>query len=197
MFPVNAVTSELQAIFEYLVRLRRPVARSLRLGLTGAEITEMMGDLPLTAPPELEAMYRWRDGTFVSEGLILDDLHFFPGFYWLSLKDAITTYRAFHGDRRWANSWFPVFANGGGDFYVVSCPPVPAHSGEVIGFILGETDHPVEYQSLATMLHTIRTCFAEGVFFVSAQGHLEADDLAHARIAKRFNPDLPIYRELG
>lgn len=194
---MGTITSELGAILAHLVRLHRPVVRFLKPGLSESRIPEILGDLEIAVPLELREMYSCRDGILIPKGHILDDLHFFPGFYWLSLEDAVTTYKSLHGDRRWHSSWFPVFANGGGDFYAVVCTPTPVDSGEVVGFILGESDHPVEFRDLTAMLRTVRACFDEKVFFLSAEGYLEADDMAQARVARRFNPDLPFYRELA
>lgn len=42
-----------------------------------------------------------------------------PGFYLLSLQEAIASYKVFVSDARWRTGWFSVFADGGGDFYVV------------------------------------------------------------------------------
>ena len=47
------------------------------------------------------------------------ELWLFPGLYFLSLGDATANYAAFLGDPRWRRGWLPLFADGGGDFYVL------------------------------------------------------------------------------
>ncbi|BBE22195.1 hypothetical protein MN0502_10780 [Arthrobacter sp. MN05-02] len=42
-----------------------------------------------------------------------------PGSYLLSLEEALSDYDTFKNDARWSPSYFPVFADGGGDFYVL------------------------------------------------------------------------------
>ncbi len=124
----------------------------------------------------------------------MDDKHFFPGFIFLALDDAIDTYTSISEDYRWMPDWFPVFGNGGGDFYAVICDPSSKDFGAVVGFIVGETEQPLEFESIYTMLETILDCFSGGVYYVSDQGFLEADDLSAVLIAKKHNPNLEIYR---
>lgn len=82
-------------------------------------------DLPGSG--QVESLYSWRDGTEIAGMRTLDDIHLFPGFYLLSLEDAVDNYRAFVSDQRWTRGWLPIFANGGGDFYVTDL------SGEMSG----------------------------------------------------------------
>ena len=73
----------------------------------------------LTSIRELEELYGWKNGTSIAGVAAVDDIHLFPGFYLLSIEDAVANYRAFAPDARWMGGWLPVFANGGGDFYVL------------------------------------------------------------------------------
>jgi cell wall assembly regulator SMI1 len=134
---------------------------------------------------------RWRDGTAAAEGESLNTLTFFPGFYFPSLEEAVQIYHERKDSPQWRGGWFPVFADGAGDFYIVPCESTRKDSAGVIGFIHGEPDQPVEYESLTTMLQTIAACYAQGAFFVDDDGCLEIDDDAHHRIANRFNPEIP------
>ena len=113
----------------------------------------------------------------------------------MSLEYSLTSYELFQNDPRWNRAWFPVFANGGGDFYAVICQQeCGSPSGPVLGFLLGEPDHEIEYESLTTMISCLRACFEQGVFFVTAEGYLEMDSDKQFEIDKSLNPRLEGYR---
>jgi len=136
----------------------------------------------------MDALYGWKDGT-QTVGVKLDDIQIFPGFYLLSLEDAIANYRAFVADSRWSPGWLPLFANGGGDFYLVDLGGEP--SGLVRHFRIDEPEHPVEFLSLPDMTSTLAAAFEQGVIFVDLNGYLEMHDLRFASLAAELNPGVP------
>jgi len=142
---------------------------------------------------DLETMYSWHDGSEASRASSLDDLHLFPGFYLLSLDDAVANYRAFVGDARWEDGWFPMFANGGGDFYVLET--AGSNAGSIRHFRIDEREHPIEFESLAEMLTTLAEAFQQGVFYVDDHGYLEMDDLKFAALAAQLNPTVPWWND--
>lgn len=58
----------------------------------------------------------------------------------LSLSDAVANYRSFVADPRWAHGWLPIFANGGGDFYVIDL--VGDHEGSIRHFRIEQRSVP-------------------------------------------------------
>jgi hypothetical protein len=178
----------LDRILAHLRRLDRPSADLLQRALTPAEIEALAAELPFSLTEEVERLYQWRNGTKAEPGDTLDDLHFFPGFYFLSLEEAIESYAEKEDAEQWHKGWFPLFANGAGDFYVVPCKRKKVASTEVIGFLHGEPEQIAEYESLETMTETLEACFREGVFYVDEDETLEMDDDRHAEIAHRYNP---------
>ena len=188
------MVKDLEAILVSLEGLgRRTVLSHLRPGVSQSGIETLFGSIGLSVPTNLAGLYAWRDGTAVEPGEPLDDLQFFPGFYFLSLDDAMASYRRFSGDARWSEGWFPVFANGGGDFYAVDLHHSDESDAPVIGFILDQPEHPIEYQGIASMIATIAACYEEGAFYVDARGYLEMDDERHAVVAKLHNPEVPLW----
>lgn len=179
-------------IIWHLKKLGRPVVRLMQSGLPSSEICTALSDFGISPHPQLVEFYATYNGTKVLKGDVLDDLHFFPGFYWMSLKDACNSYRAFRNDNRWNKAWFPIFGNGGGDFYAMVCDEKSPDYGAIIGFILGETDHPIEYVDLNSMLKTIDKCYKQGGYFLE-NGYLDADDMKVYVIAKENNPGLEFY----
>lgn len=192
---VRSFEQELDHILFHLCQMQRPVVALLQEPLSAEAFSEYAAQLPFHLPSELGRLYAWRNGTRCKGGDILDDLHFFPGFYFLSIEEAMDCYRAFKSDPRWNRSWFPVFSNGGGDFYAVWGKEGPSERGEVVGFLLGQSEQIVEYESLEAMIRTLSACYDEGVFWLDQNGYLEADDAAQMEIAKRYNPSLPFYQD--
>jgi hypothetical protein len=181
----------LERIAAALARLgRTEVLRRLLPGVPVETIFERLRAVGLEPSDGLLELYSWRGGTRVDPGMPLDDVHFFPGFWFLSLEDAIADYAAFREDPRWNPSWLPVFANGGGDFYAVWL-----HGGaeSVVGFLIDHSEHPVEYEDLSAMCRTLADCFDEGAFFRDERGYLEMDDMRHAEIARRNNPNVALW----
>lgn len=169
------------------IRLGLPVRDLLRPGVSRGTVEKEFRPFGITPSDELARLWNWHDGTDVV-GRVLDETHFFPGFYLVSHADSIEHHRRFRTDHRWDPSWVPIFANGGGDFYVVSLTASRQPTSEVVGFILGEETHPVEFLSLTVMLEVIAECYEDGAYFLSDDGYLESNDDVEIAIASRLNP---------
>jgi cell wall assembly regulator SMI1 len=178
-----------QGIEARLRELHRSVIDKLLPGVSQDSISLLLKSCGLDAPDGLVALYAIHDGTGVEEGEPLDDIHFFPGFYWLSLADAVEIYRSISPDVLWDDSWFPVFSNGGGDFYAVICDENSPNFGSVVGFLLGSEVQSIEFQSVLTMLRTSAECYERGVYFLDGE-YLESRDAEAAQVAKLMNPDI-------
>lgn len=172
---------------------RQVLLRALKPGVAGSEVRASLGSVGLAAPSALEELYGWRDGTSTVRVASVDDIHLFPGFYLLSVEDAIANYRAFVTDSRWRTGWLPIFANGGGDFYVLDLSS-PTES-PVRHFRIDEAEHPIEFSSLRAMLTTVAQGFERGSFFVDPDGYLEMDDLAFGALAAELNSDVDWWRD--
>ncbi|WP_157498407.1 SMI1/KNR4 family protein [Leifsonia sp. Leaf336] len=190
---MNDLAETLPQIAASLQRLgRRTLLQSLKPGLERGEIVQQLSTAGFDSPIELHELYSWHDGTSTID-VALDDIHLFPGFYLLSLEDAIVNCLAFAADPRWGRGWLPVFANGGGDFYVIDLAPA---SGAVIRhFRIDEDEHPVEFSSLSDMAATLVAAFDENVFFLDPEGYLEMDDLRFASLAGQLNPTVAWWSE--
>lgn len=165
----------------------------LRGGAAPERVRTALADCGLPSFEELETLYGWHDGSETSSTSSLDDLDLFPGFYLLSLDDAVANYRTFVSDARWANEWFPLFANGGGDFYALETARSNARA--IRHFRIDEREHPIEFESLAEMLTTLAEAFEQGVFYVDDHGYLEMDDLKFATLAAQLNPTVPWWND--
>jgi hypothetical protein len=184
---MQEIAESVENIFRQLSNLSRPLVQRRRAGLSISHIADQFHRLGLTSPDDLIELYLVSDGTTTGTGDILGEIAFFPGFYWMTLGEAVENYLAFHNDDRWDRSWFPVFASGGGDFYNVNCNSSSDLFGSVVGFMLGFDDHMIEFGSVASMLATIDESFRQGAFFVR-DGYLEADYPRMREIRTKVDP---------
>ncbi len=172
-----------------MVSLQRLVLlRLLQPGLDAHRVRSLLHGSGLPSTEDLEFLYAWRDGT-KADGATLGEIYLFPGFYFLSLEDALLNYQAFSADPRWSPGWLPVLADGGGDFYAVDLRSEP--SGRVRHFRIDEVEHPVEFASLRDLFETVAAGFERGLLFVDESGHFEMDDLAFGDLAAEINPNIP------
>lgn len=181
------IPSSIDGIFAHLKRLDRPVAARRRPGLPEEEIRSNLDSLGLACPSDLVAAYAACDGIDYRPGDILDDIHFFPGFYWMPLAECIANYKLFKDDVRWNRHWLPLFANGGGDFYAVICDPASPSFGAVVGFMLGEEGHLIEFSSLAVMFEVIERSFETKAFYEQG-GYLETNYPEMRDIVRAVDP---------
>lgn len=187
-----SVADNLSLLKANLERLERQVTQLLQNGATDQVISDFFILNGLDAPLDIVDLYSCNDGVRYSTNDIIDDICLFPGFYWLSLKSAFTVYNAISSDERWDKSWVPIFSNGGGDFYAVICDKKSIYFGGIVGFIMGEEEHFVEYSGINNMLACINACYSGGVFFLK-KGRLDANYFDAALVAKSFNQSLPYY----
>lgn len=176
-------------------RGRVVLLKRLRPGREAVSVLDTLAARALSAPPALVEILECHDGTDANGEVTLDEIHLFPGFYLLSFPDAVSNYDAFLESARWDRAWFPVFANGGGDFYAVVCDDAREDYGSVVHFRIEDSDHPIEFASLESMLQTLATAFDRGVFYVDDNGYLEMDDVKFAALAASLNDDVPYWSE--
>ena len=187
------ISQLLNEIEKSLQQLDYPCVDHLNSGLSSQKTQELFEEIPLQPTQDLRALYTWRNGSKDSEGITLGELAFFPGFYLMSLEESIQTYQKLRKTSTWNQSWFPIFASGGGDFYAMNL--APESQGQIHGVYVYEEEPQVEYRSLKSMLTTFKVCYEQGVIFRNEQGYLDMDYRKHAEIAHELNPDLQIWLE--
>lgn len=177
-------------ILLYLKKHNRPVVKLLQEGLTNNQIEEIISSTNLEFPEDFFELYSSCNGTLVKESDILDDLHFFPGFYFLSLEDAMNDYKILLDSGNWNKNWFPIFANGGGDYFCIDC--TKGKEFPIIGYIIGYHDDDLrDYLNLYAMFETIAECFEKEAYFLDIDNdYLEADVDKERIIGRKNNPGL-------
>lgn len=126
-------------------------------------------------------------------GLPLGSSYLFPGFYLLTIEDALANYAAFVANLRLDSKWLPVRADGGGDFYVIELGGGLA--GSVRRFRIDESQHPIQFESLGAMFETIARGFESSVFFVNRNGYLDMDGGEISAVAAALNPLVPWWND--
>lgn len=185
---IDPLIESLSAVEEAVRGLgREKLLDVLQPGVSAAQIRASLDEIGLRSNDEIEALYGWRNGSARS-GATIGQISLWPGFYFTSLEGAVANYRAFVDDPRWTPGWLPVFADGGGDFYVVDLSR--SDNAPVRHFRIDEAEHPIEFMSLGSMLATLEQAFRRGCFFVTPEGYLEMDSLAFADLAAEMNPDV-------
>ena len=182
---METITQLLNEIEKGLQQLDHPCVEHLNPGLSSQKIQELFEEIPLQPNQDLHALYAWRNGSKDSDGITLGELAFFPGFYLMSLEESIQTYLELKETDTWDQSWFPIFASGGGDFYAMNL--ASEAQGQILGFYVFEEEAQVEYRSLKSMLATLKVCYE--------QGYLDMDYRKHAEIAHDINPEVKIWLE--
>ena len=169
--------------------LRRTILLDLLAPPIGKErVRRTLVHAELPPSREMEELYAWHGGTVFPAQTRLGDIYLVPGFYLLTLSDAITNYRAFEDHERWTRGWIPLFADGGGDFYVVDLRP--EGGGAVRHFMIDQEQHPVIYESITAMMETAAAAFDAGVYFVDGDGYLNLNDEEFAKLASDRNPSV-------
>lgn len=179
-----------ECIYQWLVDNNRPVVPLLQQGLTLSKIMSIADELDVVLTNELLELYKWRNGTEKKGGYILGDVDFFPGFHFLPLEHSVAYYKSFVRDTRWDKSWFPIFANGGGDFFVTKCYDEFRENSEIIGFMRDLDVQEVEYITLEKMLQTLCECYKRGAFYLGNEGFIESKIREEAFISNEINPNL-------
>lgn len=164
----------------------------MQRGIDAAHVQHAMSEAGLRSTRDLEVLYGWRNGVAPDTRLPIGEISLWPGFYFLSIEEAVANYLAFVKDSRWQKGWFPVFADGGGDFYVVDLS-VP-HRAPIRDFRLEESEHPIEFASLADMLRTLALGYEQECFFLKQNGFLDMDDERFEKLAARLNPGVDWWR---
>ena len=174
--------------FDAAIRIGTPpsVLQLLGPGIDAELVRTELASRALPTSAELEALYEWHNGTNASPETLLGSMWLLPGFYLLSLDESIADYDTFKNDAQWNASYFPVFADGGGDFYVLDF----AHETEppIRRFYSEWAEQPLEYESLSAMIETAAAAFEAKAIHVNGAGYVDVDDEAFAIIAAQMNP---------
>ena len=192
---MNTLTSFLNSLVSQLQKWGLNTPEYLQPGIDASKVQDMLATVNLTPTDELLELFSWHNGVTEKGGVALKDIQFIPGFYLLSIEEAVAHLNANKGDARWAPNWFPILANSGGDFYAVVLTDESKVSSPVVNYTMGYPEVDIEYSSIESMMETFVECANAGITFVN-EGRLDMDDAKQAVVAKRLNPSVELWQDV-
>ncbi|WP_175411997.1 hypothetical protein [Streptomyces sp. TRM64462] len=174
----------IERLWQEVDRLNRPVVRFRAPGVSASEVEAAFGD---PVPEDVYTWFRWSNGVEYHPGQVQDDAALVPGYEPLSLREA----RAVRdsqpsGDPVLGEFYVPLLATGGGDFYAAVYDR-SLRSPKVAHVMIGSGCEFV-YESIEGMVNTFCDFYRTGVFFVSDEGILEAEDYRWAEAESEPGP---------
>jgi hypothetical protein len=182
------VTRQFDRWIEHLARLKLPAAAMMSPGLDPSYVRTTIENLKLECPDELVELYSRSAGIDAPEDALLGHMWMYDSHFLLPFEEAVRIQQYFAGGPRWDSAWFPVFGNGGGDYYLVHCKADRDDWSQITYFMMGSGEEAdLEFSSLEDMLIVISECFDKGICSVDERGGLDTDferayDIINTRI---------------
>ncbi len=164
---------------------RQQTLDSLLPGIGPDPVRSTLNAAGFKSTPDLESWFGWHNGSSASTIGVAQIL---PGYYQLSVDEAVATAATFREFPGWNGAWLPLLADGGGYFYLVDQSVGP--DGPVREFMHDQAEYPIQYSSLATFVATVAEAYEQRVFTNHPDGYLEAEDVVFERIAAEKNPGI-------
>ncbi|MFC8825150.1 hypothetical protein ACFT9I_07300 [Streptomyces sp. NPDC057137] len=169
---IEMLIQSIERLWQQVAGLNRPVVESRVPGVSASEVEAVIQG---PVPEDIAIWFGWSNGVEYRSGQVQDDAALVPGYEPLSLREAMGVRESYEiGDPVLGDFFMPLLATGGGDFYAAVYDaslrsPRVAHAmiGGESGFV---------YESIEAMVNGFCDFYRTGVFFVSDQGTLEADD---------------------
>ena len=183
--------------FESLLKeINAPILSLLQPGIEKFEGDFIVQKLP----NEVKALYKWRNGTTIREGLELGKLWLFNFGIFLPFNISLETYKeAANNVIQWDEYKFPLFVSGGGEFYLVDCNPSSREYGMILYHSIGDIDFDItitKYDSVEAFIKTIHKCYEEKAYNFSDNGAIHFDSKLEHQISVKFNPKSRYWTEL-
>jgi cell wall assembly regulator SMI1 len=192
---VTTPITELLSQYETFLTAKAPaICASLQPGLTDAQIDAIETKYGLKLPPDLRALYRWRDGTPRTAALaVFPDHDFVPLELALVNRDDMRkqvkagtseqqqAYSAYAGHR---DSWVGLIVDAAGDGHFFD--PGRSESEGSFFFCFAEDGNYIFYPSFRNYLAAVIEGEQSGVFALGPHGVQTADFLKAQELWSRF-----------
>jgi hypothetical protein len=158
------LTADYLEAFGRTVAARRPeVAARLLPGLAGDEVRRRLGEVP----GQVVEWFEWCNG--VDGGETNDDVAVIPGYYPLSLDEAINLRPIYEGDEVLAPNWIPLLQGPSSDIYAA----VWSDPSQVsVAWVVIEEETEIEYAGIRQMVESFTACYDRGEYVVDEDGYL-------------------------
>ena len=138
--------------------------------------------------------FQWQNGVDDKNGQTIDQLYIFPGYYLISLQEAIEIYRSLVDSQYYGIGLFPILASGGGDYYLIDLRPNSDKPGAIYKLLEGYFPAQV-FSNLCNLFITYKKCIAEGIIYIAEKKYLEMDDRQFSRVAAEVNPEITFWND--
>lgn len=183
----NGISKLCTSILELFTRNDYKLEKFLNPGLRSSKIDDELRKIDLIIPQELREIYLWRNGTFLNEDILLEQVYIFPPcYYFMSFNDAIITYLDLADAEPHENNWFPFLTDEGGSFFLIECNK--NNEGRI--FFNADEGNFLCSNSLYDLLFTLKTAFEEGAVFINSEETLDFNFLDFGKVGKRTNPSM-------
>jgi hypothetical protein len=165
----------------------------LNNGLNEFDIKQLLTSVSLPINEEIIYLYSWRNGVSFDNKEI-SHLELFPEGIFLSLEDAIKTYRiSVFQESLWEDLLFPLFTNGAGDYYLFDMNVESETKGMILlyapSLLLAENPQTI-FDSLESFINTVLECYKQKAFkIIDNDGYIDIDYELREQIAKDNNPN--------
>jgi hypothetical protein len=200
-----SIRPALDALLEALRNTGVPLVASLAPGLSRADIDRKVAALPGQLASEVVEYFEWRNGLTLDREV---DIELFPQGIPMSLDEAVTHYDAqrhfaaqiaaqagLPPDDIWNESWFPLFHNGAGDFYLTLLGRPATATSPVHAVTNEDRQATLEHDSLTALIAHASARWRSGAYAVSDEGILQEQrapgdpDTVDAHMAALRDPD--------
>ncbi len=145
--------------------------------------------LGAAVPEDIVTWFGWSNGVEYHPDQVQDDAALVPGYEPLSLVEAKGMRDSVQPpDPVLGKLFVPLLATGGGDFYAAVYDE-SLRSPKIAHLMVGG-ESQIVYKSLEDMVDTFCEFYRTGVFFVSEEGILEADDDRWVDVESETGADL-------
>lgn len=184
----------LEGLYEVLEEARSPLCGILQKGLSRKTIDDCIQDLKVNFLPEMYELYSWRNGVREEDldGKTLGEFWLFPMGFFPPIDFAIEDYRV-GMDIGWSSNYFPLFASGGGDYYLIDCDK----QSMTYKMVLYDSPSNIDFEgivskfdSLNSLLEAITECYKRKVYYYdfNKDRNLFVNRALEKEIFMRHNP---------
>lgn len=180
-----SITFKLMELERQLEIAQSPVLRFFADGIEQKDIVSLFEKESLVPTEGLVELYQWKNGVKF-EGVPTGNLCFGVNGVFFPLEESLSIYR--YSRQENLRDYFPIFSD---DSFLIQLNKQSPDFGKI--FIYSPAMQILKpqsyFDSLASMIETLITCFKEKAFFYDTELFLEQDYDRSFDIAKQINPN--------
>jgi len=166
--------------------------KKLNKGHTRDEIIAKMNSIDISVPEDLIELYSWHNGIKVKDEA-LGGLWLFPLAIFFCMEDSIKFYNNINNTNEyWKPKMFPVFGDGGGDFYLIDLDVHSQNYGQYFYYCLSDPffDGIISiFDTTESALKTIYECYKRDVLVKEENSDiLNFNNKEYFKTGKKINP---------